>query len=148
MLVKSNEILGQTKQAAHAQPFFLFLQPVRAGQVVERVITTRTALVSTKTEGHYQLEKFAYDPYRLGKAYKTKQVMGFIEQPWYRQLLTSGDLQVCLVLPPAPDLTCPASVFSPPVPDVIFLSSGNLQVCLSCLMFPTSSSQLQLGDLN
>ena len=70
------------------------LQPIKAGNMLERVTTTTTTVVSTKTEGQYQLEKFAYDPYAKGKAYKTKQVMDFIEQPWYRQLLTSGDIQV------------------------------------------------------
>ena len=69
------------------------LQPIKAGNMLERVTTTTTTVVSTKTEGQYQLEKFAYDPYAKGKAYKTKQVMDFIEQPWYRLLLTSGDIQ-------------------------------------------------------
>ena len=69
------------------------LQPVKAGNMLERVTTTTTTVVSTMTEGQYQLEKFAYDPYAKGKAYKTKQVMEFIEQPWYRQLMASGDIQ-------------------------------------------------------
>lgn len=52
---------------------------------------TTTAVVS---EGQYQLEKFGYDPYTKGKAYKTKQVTDFIEQPWYSQLMESGGIQV------------------------------------------------------
>lgn len=66
--------------------------------MLERVTTTTTTVVTTKTEGQYQLEKFGYDPYAKGKAYKTKQVTGFIEQPWYSQLLTSGDIQVRHIL--------------------------------------------------
>lgn len=72
----------------------VWLQPVKSGNTLERVTTTTTTVVTTKTEGQYQLEKFAYDPYTKGKTHKTKQVMGFIEQPWYSQLLTSGDIQV------------------------------------------------------
>ena len=59
--------------------------------MLEQVTVTTTAVVS---EGQYQLEKFGYDPYTKGKAYKTKQVTDFIEQPWYSQLMESGGIQV------------------------------------------------------
>ena len=45
-------------------------------------------------EGQAQMTKFGYDPIALGKPVKTKQVVGFIEQPWYTRLMKSGSFQV------------------------------------------------------
>lgn len=45
-------------------------------------------------EGLAQMKKFGYDPIALGKPVKTKQVVGFIEQPWYTRLMKSGSFQV------------------------------------------------------
>ena len=40
------------------------------------------------------MAKFGYNPVGLGKPIKSKQVVGFIEQPWYTRLMTSGSFQV------------------------------------------------------
>ena len=45
-------------------------------------------------EAQEQYERFDYNPIRLGKPVKTKQVVGFIEQPWYTKLMASGSFQV------------------------------------------------------
>ncbi len=47
-----------------------------------------------RNEGQTQMKKFGYDPIALGKPVKTKQVVGFIEQPWYTRLMNSGSFQV------------------------------------------------------
>ena len=45
-------------------------------------------------EGQAQMKTFGYNPIALGMPVKTKQVVGFIEQPWYTRLMESGNFQV------------------------------------------------------
>ena len=49
-------------------------------------------------EAQEQYQRFDYQPIRLGKPVMTKQVVGFVEQPWYTKLMASGNLQVCCIL--------------------------------------------------
>ena len=46
-------------------------------------------------EEQLQLDKFEYNPIALKKPVMSKQVLGFIQQPWYQQLMASGNFQVC-----------------------------------------------------